>query len=330
MKIIDEIYGEFLIEGVLEELIHSPPVQRLKGVYQGGASYWVNEKWDVTRYEHSIGVMLLIRKLGGSLEEQIAGLLHDVSHTAFSHVIDYVLDYTNEDYHETIYHRIITESEIPRILSQHGLDYKPIVLDYSNWSLLERQAPELCADRIDYTLRDMYRYGNITKEEIDIFLNRLIINDGKIFVNDIQAAEWFVRTYYEEVIDFFMHPLNIYGYDAVTKTLRGALDKQIITLNTLLGTDQEVMDILRASSDAEVSDLLRRIHRDVIVKENKAEYHLHRKIKARLIDPSVLQDDRLIPSSELSAEVRTMNENAKRKAEEGTYVQVISPQIVKN
>jgi HD superfamily phosphohydrolases len=330
MNIIDDIYGEFIIDGVLEELIYSPPVQRLKGVYQGGASYWVNEKWDVTRYEHSIGVMLLIRKLGGSLEEQIAGLLHDVSHTAFSHVIDYVLDYKNEDYHEAIYHRIITESDIPRILSQYGLDYKSIVLDHSKWSLLERSAPELCADRIDYTLRDLYRYGSITRDEIDIFLNRLIINNGKIFVNDIQAAEWFVRTYYKEVIDFFMHPLNIYGYDALAKTLRVALDKQIITLNTLLGTDEEVMEVLRTSSDAEVSDLLRRIRRDVIAKENKAEYHCHRKIKTRLIDPSVLQGDRLIPASELSAEVQAMNENAKRKAEEGVYVQLISPQIVKN
>lgn len=330
MRVIDSIYGEFIIDGVLEELIHSPPVQRLKDVYQGGASYWVNEKWDVTRYEHSVGVMLLVRKLGGSLEEQIAGLLHDVSHTAFSHVIDYALDHKNEDYHETIYHQIITESEIPHILCKHGLDYKPILLDHSSWSLLEQPAPELCADRIDYTLRDMYRYGNIAKEEADRFLSRLLIRDGKIYVKDIRAAEWFVRTYYEEVIDFFMHPLNIYGYDALAKTLKIALDRKIMTLNTLLGTDEEVMALLRASSDIEVADLLGRIHRNVIVKENKVEYHLHRKTKTRLIDPSVPLDGRLIPSSELSAEIRTMNENAKRKAEEGMYVQVISPLIVNN
>ncbi len=36
--------------------------------------------------------MMLVNRLGGSLEEQIAALLHDVSHTAFSHVIDYVLE----------------------------------------------------------------------------------------------------------------------------------------------------------------------------------------------------------------------------------------------
>ncbi len=329
MKIKDDVYGEFLIDGVLEELIHSPPVQRLKDVYQGGASYWVNEMWDVTRYEHSIGVMLLIRTLGGSLEEQIAGLLHDVSHTAFSHVVDYVLGHKNEDYHETIYHRIITDSDIPRILSRYGLDYRPIILDHSNWSLLERPAPELCADRIDYTLRDMYRYGSITREELDIFLGHLIVNDGKIYIRDLKTAEWFVRTYYKEVIDFFMHPLNLYGYEVLAKTLRTAVGKKIITLDTLLGTDEEVMDLLQASSDAEVSDLLRSIHRSVIVKENKDEYHWHRTIKTRLIDPSVfLQDGRIIRSSELSAEIRMMNENAKRKAEEGTYVQVISPQIV--
>ncbi|NHM34043.1 HD domain-containing protein [Neobacillus terrae] len=324
MKIIDSIYGDYLIDGILEELIFSKPVQRLKGVYQGGASYFVNDKWNVTRYEHSIGVMLLIKKLGGSLEEQIAGLLHDVSHTAFSHVIDFVFENKNEDYHEKIYHQIITDSEIPRILSKYGYDYRNILLDNSNWSLLEQPAPELCVDRIDYTLRDMYQYENITKEEIEIFLDNLIIREGKIYLKDIKTAEWFVRTYYKEVIDFFMNPLNIYGYDFLAKTLKIALDKKIIDINTLLGTDEEVMNFLRLSNDKDVKNLLNHLHRNVIVKEDKVEYHLHRKNKLRLIDPSVFYDDQLKPSSELSIEIKKMNENAKRKADEGMYVKIIS------
>ena len=113
MFIYDEIYGEFEVDKVLEELILSKPVQRLKGIHQGGASYLVNEKWNVTRFDHSIGTMLLIKILGGSLEEQIAGLLHDVSHTAFSHVIDFVFENKEEDYHEKIYSSVIKESEIP-------------------------------------------------------------------------------------------------------------------------------------------------------------------------------------------------------------------------
>ncbi len=39
MKINDDIYGQHDIDGVLEELIKSAPVQRLKGIYQGGASF---------------------------------------------------------------------------------------------------------------------------------------------------------------------------------------------------------------------------------------------------------------------------------------------------
>ncbi len=76
MLITDALYGSFEIDGVLEELILSEPVQRLKGIYQAGASFLVNSKWNISRFEHSIGVMLLIKKFGGSVEEQIAGLLH--------------------------------------------------------------------------------------------------------------------------------------------------------------------------------------------------------------------------------------------------------------
>ncbi len=153
MIVSDIIYGDYNVDHVLAELIMSKPVQKLKGIHQGGASYLVNEEWNVTRYEHSVGVMLLIKKLGGSIEEQIAGLLHDVSHTAFSHVIDFVLENKEEDYHEKIYQKVIIDSEIPCILKKHGYDYKDILFNESKWTLLEQPAPELCADRVDYTLR---------------------------------------------------------------------------------------------------------------------------------------------------------------------------------
>lgn len=211
MIILDVIYGEFKVDKVLEELILSKPVQRLKGVHQAGASYLMNEKWNVTRFDHSVGAMLLIKKLGGSVEEQIAGLLHDVSHTAFSHVIDYVFDNENESYHEEIFSSVVKNSEIPAILSKHGYNYEDILLDDSKWTLLEKSAPELCADRVDYTLRDMYTYGYISLEEVHSFLEDLIEVDGKMVLQNIEIAEWFTKTYYKEIIDFFMKPMNIYG-----------------------------------------------------------------------------------------------------------------------
>ncbi|OFD51069.1 hypothetical protein BWGOE3_11520 [Bacillus mycoides] len=324
MIISDVIYGEFKVDKVLEELILSKPVQRLKGVHQAGASYLMNEKWNVTRFDHSVGAMLLIKKLGGSVEEQIAGLLHDVSHTAFSHVIDYVFDNENESYHEEIFSAVVKNSEIPAILSKHGYNYEDILLDDSKWTLLERSAPELCADRVDYTLRDMYTYGYISLEEAQNFLDDLIAVNGKMVLQNIEIAEWFTKTYYKEVIDFFMKPLNIYGNDMLAKTLKLALHKKIIHPDDFLLEDHELISKLQLCKDQEVDALLRKVHPSIEVKEDRNEYDLHQKNKVRLIDPPLLREGKIVQSSVVSEKIRQMSDIAYEKAVRGMYVKVIS------
>ncbi|MEC1290486.1 HD domain-containing protein [Bacillus mojavensis] len=323
MEINDVLYGRHQLDRVLEELIKSAPVQRLKGVYQGGASFLVNPKWNVTRYEHSIGVMLLIKRLGGTIEEQIAGLLHDVSHTAFSHVIDFVFENKAEDYHENIFQQVIDQSEIPGILKKHGYDADGLLLNDTRWTLLEQPAPELCADRIDYTLRDMYQYGQITLREAEIFLDHLVVRNGRVFPDGIETAEWFVRVYYKEVINFFMNPVNVYGYEYLAQTLKAALQHNVIAAEDLLKTDQEVLDILHSSQNDEVLRLLEKIHPHIQVKEDDFHYDFHRKTKMRLIDPSIFFHNEWITSSLVSEHIRKMGEAAYQKAKKGVYVKVI-------
>ncbi|MEK4931785.1 HD domain-containing protein [Bacillus sp. FSL M7-1345] len=324
MIISDIIYGEFEVDKVLEELILSKHVQRLKGVHQARASYLMNEKWNVTRFDHSVGAMLLIKKLGGSVEEQIAGLLHDVSHTAFSHVIDYVFDNENESYHEEIFSSVVKNSEIPAILSKHGYNYEDILLDDSKWTLLERSAPELCADRVDYTLRDMYTYGYISLEEAQNFLDDLIEVNGRMVLQNIEIAEWFTKAYYKEVIDFFMKPINIYGNDMLAKTLKLALHKKVIHADDFLLEDHELISKLQLCKDQEVDALLRKVHPSIEVKEDRNEYDLHQKNKVRLIDPPLLREGKIVQSSVVSEKIRQMSDIAYEKSVRGMYVKVIS------
>ena len=324
MIISDVLYGKFEVDAVLEELILSKPMQRLKGIHQAGASYLMNEKWNVTRFEHSVGVMLLVKKLGGSVEEQIAGLLHDVSHTAFSHVIDYVFDNEDESYHEEIFSSVVKNSEIPAILVRHGYNYEDILLDDSKWTLLERSAPELCADRVDYTLRDMYTYGYISLEEVHRFLEDIIAVEGKMVLQSIEMAEWFTETYYKEVIDFFMKPMNIYGNDMLAKTLKVALHKRIIHADDFLLEDEELISKLQQCNDPEVEALLSKVHRNVKVKEDRNDYDLHQKNKVRLIDPPLLREGKIVQSSVVSENIRQMSDIAYEKAVRGMYVKVIS------
>ena len=322
MRIIDSIYGEFEIENIFEEIINTKEVQRLKGINQGGASYLVNEKWNVTRYEHSIGVMLLIRIMGGSIEEQISGLLHDVSHTAFSHVVDFALKNRTEDYHEKIYDEIIEKSDIPKILLSNGYDYKDILFNEKKWTILEKDLPKLCADRVDYTLRDMYHYSYISKEEVKRFLENLTVINGELVITSIEIAEWFVDTYYKEVIGFFMNPLNIYGYDRLAKALKISLDLKEITLEDLLKVDKEVYSLLENSKSIEVLELLRELKEKVILTEDKSEYDIFQKNKLRIIDPTVIIGNEIFRISEKSEIAKKLSEKALKKAEEGSFIKV--------
>ncbi|ARO63618.1 HD domain protein [Bacillus cereus] len=323
MIISDVLYGEFEVDQVVEELISSKSMQRLKGIHQNGASYLMNEKWNVTRFDHSVGVMLLVKKLGGSVKEQIASLLHDVSHTAFSHVIDYVFDNEDESYHEEIFSSVVKNSEIPAILAKYGYNYEDILLDDSKWTLLERSAPELCADRVDYTLRDMYTYGYISLEEVHRFLEDIIAVEGKV-VQSVEMAEWFTETYYKEVIDFFMKPMNIYGNDMLAKTLKLSLHKKVIHADDFLLEDEELISKLQQCNDPEVEALLSKVHPNVKVKEDRNDYDLHQKNKVRLIDPPLLREGKIVQSSVVSENIRQISDIAYEKAVRGMYVKVIS------
>ncbi|WP_017473050.1 HD domain-containing protein [Amphibacillus jilinensis] len=325
MHIIDPLYGEFQLDNVLVELIQSQPVQRLKKIHQGGASYLVNSNWNVTRYEHSVGVMLLIKKMGGSIAEQIAGLLHDISHTAFSHVIDFALDNQHEDYHEQIYQRVVLESEIPSILAKYSYDNDDILFNQKKWTILEQEAPELCADRIDYTIRDMYRYGHISLNEVQTFLNHLIVVNNRLYLDQLDAATWFIKVYHKEVIDFFLDPLNVYGYDRLAHVLKIALTEKIIHFNDLLTDDTTVMTKLKDSQQPEIQAYLSQLHSDVIVQAgHQRDYDLYRKSKIRIVDPSVWDGHQLVSASQLSEDVKVMKERTYQKARAGAYVKICS------
>ncbi|MGL5149800.1 MAG: HD domain-containing protein [Clostridium sp.] len=322
MKITDSIYGEFQVEAILEKLINTKEMQRLKGVHQGGASYLINPKWNVTRYDHSIGTMLLIRSLGGSIEEQIAGLLHDISHTAFSHVIDFVFKNSNEDYHEEIYNEIVEASEIPKILEENGYDYKDILFNESKWTILERKAPKLCGDRVDYTLRDMYHYGYITKDEINDFLKDLTVFEGEIVVNSVEAGEWLCGAYYKETVGFFMNLHNVYANDRLSKALKIAVDLKEVSLEDLVKEDDVVYDLLRSSSSLEVIELIDSINMNVKLTENKESYDIFQRNKTRLIDPTVVVDGKCFSTSEKSDVVKMINERTLKKSEEGVFIEI--------
>src|SRR3989344_3795076 len=125
LTINDRVYGRFQInDPLLIKLIESAPVLRLKKINQHGTQHITRPHITfVSRFEHSVGVMLLLKKFNCLIEEQIAGLFHDIAHTAFSHVIDYAMDNNrHDDFHEKFGQQLLAKSTVPKTLRGHGFN----------------------------------------------------------------------------------------------------------------------------------------------------------------------------------------------------------------
>lgn len=176
MKIQDAVYGEIeIIEPVLIELIQTPAMQRIQGVSQWGIPDEYYQRRGFSRFDHSLGVMHLLDLVGASVEEQIAGLLHDVSHTAFSHVVDWVIGEGGaEGYQDEQHERVIAESvEIVKALEKYGYSASQVV-KYEKFSLLEKDAPDICADRVDYVFRES------SNSDVQACLTGLLNHNGEM------------------------------------------------------------------------------------------------------------------------------------------------------
>src|ERR1700722_9123583 len=121
MRWDDRVYGNVTIDdpGVLA-LIECPTFRRLQGIKQAGPSAIAFPFKTVTRFEHSLGVYLLLGRFGADRREQVAGLLHDISHTAFSHAVGFVFASDEQDHHEGLKPEFLRRPDIATGLAEMG------------------------------------------------------------------------------------------------------------------------------------------------------------------------------------------------------------------
>ena len=290
MKIKDRIYGQIEIkEPVLIELINSKTLQRLKGVEQAGyfkpfCKYIVGN-----RFDHSIGVMLLLKKYQAPLEEQVAGLLHDASHAAFSHAIDYVFKDGSEKNHthqDNIHNQFLLNSKIPKILKKYQLDINYILED-KNFLLKENNIPALCADRIDYSLRDAINYKTTTKKIINHILSNLIVKNNKWIFNNFSTAQIFADNFYYINKKYYAGLITAIMFKTLSDCLKYALKKKYININDLYTTDKQVIKKVNkyADQDKELKFYLSRLNNKIKAKNNPKNYDSIIYCKSRIVDP---------------------------------------------
>ncbi len=329
IKVRDGMFGTFEIsEGVLLDLMESKEVLRLRGIAQQGVPKEMLEEGmpAYSRYEHSVGVMLMLRMFGAGVEEQAAGLLHDVSHTAFSHIVDWTIgNRSKEDYQDSIHEKYFKDTGISRILERHGLDPGRISKP-ANYGLLEREIPDICADRAESNLRYWHYMGR--KDMVKECLDGIIVNDGEMVFNSAGAARTFSIGYLGwqsegEGWGIAKSPLELSAKALIfADLLRLALDKKVISVSDFEMDDDHVLRKVKGSGDPEIRGLLEKMYVPPSFRLAKSGRSIHLKEKFRYVDPKCLIKGKISRLSAIDADYRTLLAERRKKNETGYDIEI--------
>lgn len=92
-------------------------------------------------------------------------------------------------------HQLSETTSIPTILTKHGLDPE-YVLEEENFPLLELPAPAICADRLDYGIRDAHSFNLLTLEEArSVSADLRSSKEGKFCFKSLKWAKKLAEAY---------------------------------------------------------------------------------------------------------------------------------------
>ena len=294
MTITDALYGTMTItDPVIIALIRDDSFQRLKGIHQHGITPVVNVNKvnpPVCRFEHSIGAMLLVRTLAPEDHgQQYAALLHDISHTVLSHVTDYAFGYVIHEVEKDDY---VATTSIPNILTNFDYNWKDITNE-ELWPLLEQDAPLLCADRLDYGLRDMIAFGVVPATMVRAIVEQFVVHDSRIMCSDVDLAEVLARGYMRCDMLAWANPHHSGLYKFAGDAIRLAIAHGVIRKDELwIGTDAQFWDKILNCGIKEIDEKTQYVNAHtkftMVSSLKDGDLVLELKLKVRTIDPEVL------------------------------------------
>ncbi len=326
---IQTLYGDETIEEpVILELLISPAMQRLQNIDQSGFVRYTNRIGSYTRYIHSVGVYQLLKRFNAPLTEQIAGLLHDTSHTVFSHTGDWLYFQGSHDhaYQDNIHSWYLSKQGIEPIVNKYGISLKQAMAKNPAYKLLDQELPDVCADRLEYNLFTGHLYGFFSQDDINAILNDIHFEDGKWFFEDPSIAVKYasVSLYFTEHL--WGSAWNVMTNELSARALKRALEIGVVTFDDVhFGTDQEVLDKLHASNDAIIYKYLRMCdnveNHYILCSPEEADYQC--KAKFRGIDPLVSINGTFVRLTSLDANFKAHYDRVKTFISTGLYFKIL-------
>lgn len=294
----DPVHKTIILNEFEQMLLNTRHMQRLRNIQQLGLVDHVYPGATHTRFEHSIGTMHMASVIGQSLslEEEdirkvrIAGLLHDVGHSAFSHAVENVLRRNpqlqpviedkkfikHEAFSKDIIRKLPQDNFIAKCTeSEFGTDpfcffdeiSKIAIGDAYSISkpyLAQIIAGDVDADRIDFLLRDSHHTGvSFGLIDVDRIIDSLIIKDGNVVLGSNDGSDYgneMALTAAESLLISRAHHYTAIIHNPKTQAARVmllyALEDALDHFKTAYGTEAAKENIVRFFTEYNDNDLL--------------------------------------------------------------------------
>lgn len=328
---VETVWGaEVVTDPCAIELINTPMMQRLQYIDQSGPqSYFGIVDGQPTivphfsRFEHSLGVYLLLVKAGASHDEQMAGLMHDASHTVFSHLGDILFGNGDgvKSYQDGIHIDYLrSHTEVMDILKKYNIHVEDMDPDKEEYTALERPSPDLCADRIQYIIHTGVLLNCITKKQAREIVQDLEFKNDIWFFKNKETAALFAHISLYCLQELWGSEENQFFYLLFKHILLRAIAIGLVTADDLhYSIDQQILDRLQASDDSYIQRLLT-YTKDWYKHYTAVKYDesdIHYKIKFRGVNPLVLTDNGLERLTAIDPEYAQEYEKQRQWCHEG-------------
>lgn len=286
--------------GFIKALIQTPSMQRLKDIGMNCGVEYTNFAFfqniiPYSRYEHSIGVSLIVYHFTHDKKQTVAGLLHDIATPVFAHTIDfYHQDHLKQESTEFDTKKIIEQDQLlVSLLKEYDLTIEE-VCNYHLYSLCDNDSPQLSADRLEYTLGNMYSYGFCTLKEIQNIFNDLKVNDlqNEIIFKHEEIAHFFTKKMLQCSHVYVMDE-DRYAMEYLAYLIKKGIEKNVVFERDFYLKEKEFIDMLK--KDQEIKKLWKNYQKLNKVEQGKNTDYFCVKVfvKRRYIDAYVENKGRI-------------------------------------
>ena len=205
-----------------------------------------------SRYAHSLGVAEIVLHFGGSKQEVLAGLYHDIATPAFSHVIDFLEgDSVKQEATEAPTRALLEhDPEIVPFLKEEGLKVEDVA-DYHLYPLCDNDAPFLSADRLEYTLSNFLHFHFCSLQEARSLYEdlRFDFNDKgekEIGFQSLEKAKRFGLLALQNSL-MYCRAEDRYAMNLLSKVLSLYLEQGVLTKADLWTDEDQVLARIKQS-----------------------------------------------------------------------------------